>query len=212
MSPSDHLKAIKENHGCFSCLKRVGCDHDVSTCSSIRQCSESFNGSQCKYFHHPLLHRANATNYATALTVSSVTGSKQANSSRHSWGNSGIRKCQKARKPAPDSGAQVSLIKLSVADELGLMGKKVTITIAKVGGEEEELMTKLFCVRIRSLVSWNVIHTVTAMGIPCISSDITEIKLSHVAGIFGLREEEIRLRNGPIDLLVGIDHPKLHRG
>ena len=101
MSPSDHLKAIKENHGCFSCLKRVGCDHDVSTCSSIRQCSESFNGSQCKYFHHPLLHRANATNYATALTVSSVTGSKQANSSRHSWGNSGIRKCQKARKPAP---------------------------------------------------------------------------------------------------------------
>ena len=50
------------------------------------------------------------------------------------------------------------------------------------------------------------------MGIPCISSDITEIKLSHVAGIFGLREEEIRLRNGPIDLLVGIDHPKLHTG
>ena len=50
------------------------------------------------------------------------------------------------------------------------------------------------------------------MGIPCISSDITEIKLSHVAGIFGLREEEIRRRNGPVSLLVGIDHPKLHTG
>ena len=111
-----------------------------------------------------------------------------------------------------DSGAQVSLIKFSVADELGLTGKKVTITIAKVGREEEELITKLFRVRIRSLVSRNVIHTVTAVGIPCISSDITEIKLSHVAGIFGLRVEEIRLRNGPIDLLVGIDHPKLHTG
>lgn len=111
-----------------------------------------------------------------------------------------------------DSGAQVSLIKLSVADELGLTGKKVTITIEKVGREEEELIMKLFRVRIRSLVSRNVIHTVTAVGIPCISSDITEIKLSHVAGIFGLREEEIRPRNGPIDLLVGIDHPKLHTG
>ena len=101
---------------------------------------------------------------------------------------------------------------MSVADELGLKGKKVTITIAKVGGVEEELMTKLFRVRIRSLVSRNVIHTVTAVGIPCISSDITEIKLSHVAGIFGLREEEIRLKIGPIDLLVGIEHPKLHTG
>ena len=101
---------------------------------------------------------------------------------------------------------------MSVADELGLKGKEVTITIAKVGGEEEELITKLFRVRIQSLVSRNVIHTVTAVGIPCISSDITEIKLSHVAGIFGLGEEEIRRRNGPVDLLVGIDHPKLHTG
>ena len=111
-----------------------------------------------------------------------------------------------------DSGAQVSLIKLSVAEELGLKGKNVTITIVKVGGEEEELITKLFRGRIRSLVSRNAIHTVTAVGIPCIGSDITEIKLNHVAGIFGLGEEEIRRGNGPVDLLVGIDHPKLHTG
>ena len=74
------------------------------------------------------------------------------------------------------------------------------------------MITKLFRVRIRSLVSRNVIHTVTAVGIPCISSDITEIKLSHVAGIFGLGEEEICRRNSLVDLLVGIDHPKLHTG
>ena len=153
MSPSDHLKAIKENHGCFSCLKRVGCDHDVSTCSSIRQCSESFNGSQCKYFHHPLLRGANVTNSATASTVSSVTGSKQAILPVILVEILGSENVKKQGNLLLDSGAQVSLIKLSVADELGLMGKKVTITIAKVGGEEEELMTKLFCVRIRSLVS-----------------------------------------------------------
>ena len=166
MSPSDRFNTVKQNHGCFSCLKRAGRDHNVSNCSRRRQCSESFNGSQCKYFHHPLLHGANATNSATALTVSSVAGSKQAilpvivveilrSESIKRQGNLLL-----------DSGAQVSLIKLSVADELGLKGNKVTITIAKVGAEEEEVTTKLFRVRIRSLVSRNVIHTVTVVGIP----------------------------------------------
>ena len=47
---------------------------------------------------------------------------------------------------------------------------------------------------------------------PCISSDITEIRFSHVAGIFGLGKKDIRRRNGPVDLLVFIDRPKLRTG
>ena len=157
-----------------------------------------------------MLHGANATN--SALTVSSVTDSKRAILPVVPVELLGSENVKKQGNLLLDSGAQVSLIKLSVAEELGLKGKEVTITIPKVGGEEEELITKLFHVRIQSLVSRNVIHTVTAMGIPCISSDIIEIKLSHLAGIFGLREEEIRKRNGLVDLLIGIDHPKLHTG
>ena len=160
----------------------------------------------------PIVNGANATNYAAALTVSSIAGSKQAILPVILVEILRSENVKKQGNLLLDSGAQVSLIKLSVADELGLKGKKVTITIAKVGGEEEELITKLFRVRIRSLVSRNVIHTVTAMGILCKSSDITEIKLNHIAGIFGLGEEEIRRRNSPVDLLIGIDHPKLHRG
>ena len=171
MSPIDRFKAIKQNHGCFSCLKRAGRDH-VSNCSRRRQCSESFNGSQCKYFHHPLLHGANATNSATALTVSSVAGSKQAILPVILVEILGSESIKRQGNLLLDSGAQVRKIKLSVAEELGLKGKKVTITIAKVGGEEEELTTKLFRVRIRSIVINR------AVGIPCISSDITEIKLS----------------------------------
>ena len=36
-----------------------------------------------------------------------------------------------------DSGAQISLIRLSLAEEMNLKGKDVTVTIEKVGGEEE---------------------------------------------------------------------------
>ena len=77
---------------------------------------------------------------------------------------------------------------------------------------EEELTTKLFRVRIRSFGTRREIHTITAVGILCISSDVTEIKLSYLAGLFGLREEETQRTNGPVDLLIGTDHSKLHTG
>jgi len=38
-----------------------------------------------------------------------------------------------------DSGAQVSLIRMETAESLGLEGKNVSITITKVGGEEQEM-------------------------------------------------------------------------
>ena len=41
-----------------------------------------------------------------------------------------------------DSGAQVSLIRQDTAETLGLKGKDVSITITKVGGEEESIKTK----------------------------------------------------------------------
>ena len=85
---------------------------------------------------------------ATALTVSSVTGSKQAILPVILVEILGSENAKRQGNLLLDSGAQVSLIKLSVSDELGLKGKEVTITIAKVGGEEEELITKLFRVRI----------------------------------------------------------------
>ena len=114
-----------------------------------------------------MLHGANATNSATALTASSVAGCKQVILPVILVEILGSENVKRQGNLLLDAGAQVSLIKLSVAEELGLKGKKVNITKAKVGGEEEELTTnsKLFRVRMRSLVSRNVIHTVTAVGI-----------------------------------------------
>ena len=83
-----------------------------------------------------MLHGANATN--STLTVSSVTDSKRAILPVILVELLGSENVKKQGNLLLDSGAQVSLIKLSVAEELGLKGKEVTITIAKVGGEEEE--------------------------------------------------------------------------
>lgn len=41
-----------------------------------------------------------------------------------------------------DSGAQVSLIRQERADTLGLKSKDVSVTVTKVGGEEETMNTK----------------------------------------------------------------------
>ena len=68
-----------------------------------------------------------------------------------------------------DSGGQVNLIRLSLAEELRLKGKDIDITIAKVGGEEEEMTTKLFRFCLRSLES-RATFTVMAVGIPSISA------------------------------------------
>ena len=56
MSSANRFKMVKENHVCFSCLKKAGKGHNVSTCSRRRQCTEMINGLQCKHYHHQLLH------------------------------------------------------------------------------------------------------------------------------------------------------------
>lgn len=83
--------------------------------------------------------------------------------------------------------------------------------MAKVGGEENEMATKLYRFRIRCLENQSI-HTITVVGIPSISNDISVIKLDNVAEAFGLGKEKIRRKNGPVDVLLGIDHPKLHTG
>ena len=52
-----------------------------------------------------------------------------------------------------DSGAQISLIRLETAESPGLEGKNVSITITKIGGEEEEMITKVFKFKLTSLDS-----------------------------------------------------------
>ena len=68
LNHENRLKIVKENHACFSCLKRAGRDHKMSNCSRRRQCPEIENGKQCTSFHHQLLHKSTKVNVGVALT------------------------------------------------------------------------------------------------------------------------------------------------
>lgn len=171
LSQDERLKAAKENHACFSCLKRAGREHRISNCSRRKQCTEVVeNGTQCKYYHHPLLHRR----ADLKVSISSVADSQDALLPVISADIGGQRGLYKRGNVLLDSGAQISLIRLETAESLGLEGRNVSVTITKIGGEEEEMKTKEFKVQVTSLDAKRN-FVVKAIGIPRISEDITGI-------------------------------------
>lgn len=198
---------IKDNHACFSCLKKAGRDHSSKTCRRRKRCSELDHGEQCKYYHHPLLHTTQERNDVGITCVAS----KQAILPVITVEIMGANK-ERSGNLLLDTGAQISLIRQAVADELRLKGKQTTITITKVGNEEEQLQTQVYKVPIRGLDKKASKYTITAVGIPSINDGVTDIKVDEIASHLHLRRTDIHRDNGPIDLLVGIDHPKFHGG
>ena len=53
---------------------------------------------------------------------------------------------------------------------------------------------------------------VMAVGIPCISKDISEVKLRDVTKQLGLSKAKLHGGVSPVDILVGVDHPVLYTG
>ena len=109
LGAGDRFKVVKENHACYSCLKKAGRNHNMSTCSRRRQCSEIVNGVQCKHYHHPLLH------IATKPIVSSVTTSGETMLPTVRAEIMGPQNVKKETNLLLDTGAQISLIRRSVA-------------------------------------------------------------------------------------------------
>ena len=206
MTANERLQAVKDNHACYSCLKRARRDHRSSNCSRRRQCPERVSGNQCKYFHHQLLHEANAN---PAPTVGTFTTDKAAILPIVQANVLGANGLKRKGNVLLDSGAQISLIKTSVAKYL--KGKDVVVTLIKVGCQEEELHTKVYRVTVQSLEDHSY-HTIQAVGIPSLCDEISFVKSGELAKWFGLSRGEIRRGTGDTDLLIGIDQARLHTG
>ena len=207
MNVEERISHAKSNHVCFSCLKRAGREHKQANCKQRRLCTKIEKGVQCTYYHHPLLHKSNTVN----IGVASLHENEEAIlpvTSADLFGSNNLRKRGNVQF---DSGAQVSLIRQETADCLGLKGKKISVTITKVGGQEEEIKSKVYNVPI-SAIDDRRTYSVKAIGIPVISSESSIVDTASIMEQLGLSGEKIRRKKGPIDLLIGIDHAQLHTG
>ena len=109
------------------------------------------------------------------------------------------------------NGAQVSLIRSDIAEILGLRGRDTSVTISKVGGEEETIRTKEYRVPVSSRDDYKK-YSIIATGIPNISDDVAPAPIPQITELLGLSSEKIRRGKGPIDILIGIDHNNMHTG
>ena len=105
------------------------------------------NGSQCPHNHHHLLHRSNSVQFSSAMAASSAKAVLRVLSANIGNAN-GLFKHVNVLL---DSGSQISLIKQETAESLGLKGKDASITITKLGGEEETLKTKEYTIKLTSI-------------------------------------------------------------
>ena len=157
--------------------------------------------------HHPLLHPG--TNLISML--SSVLKTKEALLpvvAAFVVGRNGKRK---EANILMDSGARISLVRDGVARRLKLEGKDVTVTMTTIGGQEEELKTKMYEVPIRSKEN-NCLFSVNAIGIPCISDEIKEVEVEAIERHLGLKKNVLSRGSGKLDVLIGIDHASMHTG
>ena len=169
MSVSERWKVVKDKQAGFCCLK-YSKDHAASNCRKRRECGENIQGFACKMFHHKLLHSESGNalsvteDQGVALLPASVAVLK---------GEGGLRS---EVNVLFDSGAQVSMIRNSVAEAMGLTGRKLQIYLTKVVGVEEEHDTWLYKVTLYTQNNTPV-QTIQAIGIPRISNEVSEIKV-----------------------------------
>ena len=200
----ERLKTAKENHVCFSCLKPAGREHRSDNCSRRQKCTRIENGKECACFHHALLHRS------TTVKVSVTSLSSQHEALLpvlrvNIYGQNGF---QKQGNVLLDSGAQVSLVREETATMLRLKEKDMSVTITKVGGEEETIKTKVSV----SSSDKAQMFSIKAISIPSISEDVSAVQVKPMTRPLRLESEKIWRGQGAIDLLIGIDHARMHTG
>ena len=207
MTSSERWKIVKEQRGCFSCLKR-GKGHTSFNCSRRVPCGKKCSdGSACKRRHHELLHEESSS----TLNVAFIQDSSRAILPVISGFMKGKQGDLTETNVFYDSGAQVSLIRSTRTEELGLEHKPVKIVITKVGGVEEELDTKVYKVPLYA-DSGKLIQTIQAVGISQISEYSPKLDMDHISSVFEIPTDKLYRKEGPIDLLIGINYPRFHVG
>ena len=206
-SLDERIETARNNHVCLSCLKKAGRDHRQANCNRRKQCTKTESGTQCTSYHHPLLHKSPTAHIGIAA-LSNQKDSILPVIAANIWGSNEVLKSGNIMF---DSGAQISLIQGETADSLRLNGRYITVNIVKVGGDEEEIQTKIYEVAVSGMNDSKK-YVIKAVGIPSISEEIKGVRVSELAEQFDLPRGSVRRRRGNVDLLIGIDHAYMHTG
>ena len=117
---------------------------------------------------------------------------------------------QKQSNTPLDSGAQISLVHKETVVALAFKGN-TTVTLTKVGVEEETIKTKVYKVPASSPESTEML-SIRAVGILCIREEVTAIQPKPITKFLGQEHKKIPRGNGPVDLLIGNNHVQMHTG
>ena len=108
-----------------------------------------------------------------------------------------------------DCGATLSLITFKVAKKLGLKGKKVNLSIVKVGAKYENIDSYEY--QLPLLDKSGQVNYFNVYGIDQISSEVESINLTDIVHLFpGCRLEDIERPSGEIHVLIGFEYAGCH--
>ncbi|PIK44782.1 hypothetical protein BSL78_18362 [Apostichopus japonicus] len=158
LAVTERYQIVKEKHACFSCLKRAGKEHNMRTCRRKTRCSEG----NCESFHHVLLHKTTGGNIVGFASNNNevalpIISTRMGTSVNYTTGNVLL-----------DSGANVTLIRVKVAEQLGLEGKPISVDLDILGGDVQAYQTKVYRLKMYSANQRE--YTISAVGVPEISN------------------------------------------
>ncbi|XP_068223879.1 uncharacterized protein [Palaemon carinicauda] len=199
LSNYDKFAQLKRNNTCYKCVN-LGHFSKFCNVSGVSSCDVMVNGKKCGREHHKMLHSL----LYKPTTFTDVT-SNLVSRDGHLLMVSGLRYHQNDINVLWDSGSNVSLITHQKAQELGLNGRDVQITITKVGNKTETVSSKEYTVPVVDIygVKWEII----ACGIDEITTPVEKVDMNVVSCLFkSLNGLHISRPFGVIHLLIGIDY------
>ena len=177
--------------------------------NSTTSCDFVIAGTKCGYNHnkflHHIMHRANAPNAPVSNTPVSNNFLSRAG---HMLMISSVKCNSSTVNLLWDGGSDVSLITQKKANELGLTGRDVQISITKVGNVVECLASKEYNVPLVDLEGNT--YNVNCCGIDEITKPVKFIDVGIASTLFTcLNGVQLTRPFGEVHMLIGIDNCSL---
>ena len=194
----ERIKMLKEKGTCWSCLKG---GHRLRDCRRKKACDE--NG--CTEKHHRTLHKEKqGVSVSAAASMCSNMASDtcllqlQRIKTKKGWAN-----------VMWDNAASLCFITNSKAKAEKLRGTRVELSIDKVGGTSEKIISQKYQLPLIDLQGQVVQFEV--YGIEKITTDIQSVDIEGVVHLFkDVAPEEIKRPTGVVDVLIGYEYAGYH--